>query len=239
MKLVRAFLEHLPAHGADYRSLEPLQSVLEALVARARLAWPSLNLPPERFIAHLAGRLPPSKSPLRTLEAVAAEDLYLACCCAEGNPAALAALETTQLPAVARVVASLDVTGVLADEVKQVLRERLLIKRENGPPRIADYAGQGPLRVDQLAEIASPFGANDVISKVRKQHWRCAHQQQGDHFPAPGGVAGAILAWHGKGMHRQAQRLVEPGWRIEILGFFVHHSVRRSLRYTGYTIFKA
>ncbi len=147
MPLAPGFLEHLPAHGADYRQLEGLEASLAALVARAHLAWPSLELTDAAFIAHLAARLPPSKHPQRTLEALAAEDLYLACCCAAGNPLALAALETTQLPSVARAVASLDTTGVLADEVKQVLRERLLVKRDKGlPPRIADYAGQGPLR---------------------------------------------------------------------------------------------
>ncbi|MBS1153497.1 MAG: putative DNA-binding regulatory protein, partial [Myxococcaceae bacterium] len=136
-----------PAHGAEYGKLPGLEGLLEALVARARLAWPALELPAPRFLAHLAARLPPTRHPQRTLEELAAEDLYLACCCAGGDPKALAALEATQLPAVARAVASLDTTGVLADEVQQVLRERLLLKRENGgPPRIADYAGQGPLR---------------------------------------------------------------------------------------------
>ncbi len=174
MKLKPGFLAQLPAHGADYAQLESLEGLLEAIVARARLAWPSLELPAEQFIAHVAGRLPPSKHPQRTLEDLNAEDLYLACCCAAGNPKALAALETTQLPSVARAVAGLDTTGVLADEVKQVLRERLLIKRADGPPRIADYAGQGPLRswlkaaaIRHALNLKRPGHREDVLEQDR------------------------------------------------------------------------
>ena len=137
MKLAAAFIAKLPAHGAAYGQLEDLEASLQALVGRARAAWPSLKLPADQFLAHLAARLPPSKHPQRTLEEVAAEDLYLACCCATSDPTALAALETTQLPAVARAVASLDTTGVLADEVKQVLLEELavVLKPSRANPR--------------------------------------------------------------------------------------------------------
>ena len=107
---------------------------------------PALKLSAGDFIAHLAARLPPASRPARTLEAVAAEDLYLAFGCASGHAGALAALEQTQLPAVARAVKSLDTTGTLGEEVQQVLRERLLMPRPDGPPRIAGYAGQGPLK---------------------------------------------------------------------------------------------
>lgn len=143
MPLGPFFLEHAPA---GYRDVPELDQRLDALVARATEAWPKLKLSPKAFVAHLAARLPPSKAPGRTLDAVAAEDLYLACACAEGDARALAALEETQLPQIARAVAALDTTGVLADDVKAVLREKLLLKRPDGPPRIADYAGQGPLK---------------------------------------------------------------------------------------------
>ncbi len=139
MKLAAAFIAHLPAHAASYGRLVTLEPLLESFVARASLAWPTLDLAPEQFVAHLAARLPPASHPQRTLEELAVEDLYLACCCAGGNPKALAALETTQLPSVARAVAHLATSGVLADEVTQLLRERLLITRQNAAPRIADY----------------------------------------------------------------------------------------------------
>lgn len=141
-----AFTKALPAHGAAYGTLPGLAAALEALVARGRAAWPQVKLTPTAFVAHLAGRLPPSKQPAKTLDAVEAEDLWLACACAAGDAKALAALEETQLPAIARAVVSLDKTGTLVDEVTQVLREKLLVKRPDGPPRIADYAGQGPLK---------------------------------------------------------------------------------------------
>lgn len=146
MELGPHFTEHLPAHGAPYRALPELERRLSALFARGAGAWPRLPVTAPQFVAHLAARLPPSKHPERTLDAVAAEDLFLACACTHGHPKALAALEESQLPAVARAVAGLDTTGVLGDEVQQVLREKLLLPRPGGLPRIADYAGQGPLK---------------------------------------------------------------------------------------------
>lgn len=147
MSLQAVFLEHLPTHGAGYRAIPALDDLLAALLGRARVAWaePKLEFSSEGLVAHLAARLPPSSTPLKTLQGVAIEDLCLAFCCAEENPRALAGLEA-QLTSVARAVATLDTSGVLADEVKAVLREKLLVPRENGVPRIADYAGQGALR---------------------------------------------------------------------------------------------
>jgi RNA polymerase sigma-70 factor (ECF subfamily) len=139
-----AFVAQLPPHAKDYAALPDLEARLETLLGRAQKAWPSLSAPD--FLAHVAAHLPPSKDPARTLDEVHAEDLYLACACASGAPAALEALEATLLPAVAKAIRTLDKTGTLGDEVQQVLRERLLLPRPDGPPRIAGYAGQGPLK---------------------------------------------------------------------------------------------
>jgi len=195
MSLEAAFLEHLPAHGEAYRGLSGLDELLSALVGRARVAWsePKLEFSSEGLVAHLAERLPPSKAALKTLQSVAIEDLCLAFCLAEGNPRALPALESL-LTSVARSVASLDTSGVLADDVKAVLREKLLVPRENGKPRIADYAGQGALRAwlkaaairhalnlkrpghreaaDEQEQLASmPMAApNPELALIRKKH---------------------------------------------------------------------
>jgi RNA polymerase sigma-70 factor (ECF subfamily) len=146
MALTERFVRALPAHAREYGALDELEARLAALVARGEAALPALKLSAGEFVAHLAARLPPSSHPARTLEAVEAEDLYLAFGCALGHAGALAALEQTHLPSVARAVKGLDVSGTLGEEVQQLLRERLLMGRPDGPPRIAGYAGQGPLK---------------------------------------------------------------------------------------------
>ena len=70
-----------------------------------------------------------------------AEDLYLACACTRSDPRALAELDRLLPDACASLP-----RGAPADEVRQLLRTRLLIASEDDPPRIATYSGEGPLR---------------------------------------------------------------------------------------------
>jgi RNA polymerase sigma-70 factor (ECF subfamily) len=103
---------------------------------RGRAAWPTVKLPRETFLAHLA-RLPESQGDH--------EDLYLAAGCAAGEPRALAAFDASCLAGVGQFVRRIDSSPDFADEVKQLLRERLLVARASAPPRIAEYTGRGPL----------------------------------------------------------------------------------------------
>jgi RNA polymerase sigma-70 factor (ECF subfamily) len=99
--------------------------------------WPDVRLPRETFAAHVRGL---------GLEACAhPADLYLACACATGQPAALAQLEREVLARVPAFVARVDADPHFADEVTQSLRERLLIGEAGAPARIAGYGGRGPL----------------------------------------------------------------------------------------------
>lgn len=72
------------------------------------------------------------------------EDLELAKGCVRGDAAALSRFEATFKPvmlATARRFGSLD----FANEIAQAVRERLLVSVDGGKPRLAEYAGQGPL----------------------------------------------------------------------------------------------
>src|SRR5262249_27868838 len=42
-------------------------------------------------------------------------------------------------------IARIDRSPAFAEEITQVVRERLLVRRDGAPPRIADYAGRGAL----------------------------------------------------------------------------------------------
>ncbi len=116
------------------------ESVLSAAVAEARRAWPDLVVDEAAFRAHLLDKTKAQSTPLAEL---CLPDLYLAHACAAGVPGAVEALERTQLDLLDGLLARLGATGAHADEVKQRLRERLLV----GPrARIAAYSGRGNLR---------------------------------------------------------------------------------------------
>src|SRR5262245_22064385 len=82
----------------------PLLAAVDAACARAAGAWPEVALPPEAFARHLASHAGAADDPEGHVNAVYAEDLYLACACAAHDPAALRALEDRYL---ARVPAAL------------------------------------------------------------------------------------------------------------------------------------
>jgi RNA polymerase sigma-70 factor (ECF subfamily) len=127
------------AVGVGCRALPDRASYAAARMADAfeagRAAWPEIDLDAEAFRAHLAARgLAP--------DADHGADLYLACACASGQPAALAAFEATFMPRLPAYLARLRPTAEIVDEVAQLLRERLFV---GATPKIADYAGKGEL----------------------------------------------------------------------------------------------
>ncbi|MDY7232141.1 sigma-70 family RNA polymerase sigma factor [Hyalangium rubrum] len=115
------------------------------MLANARAAWPGLNLPEATFLRYLAERLPEEGSLLDALRRLHVTDLYLACACTEGLAAAQSVLDTRFLPKVDAAVARVEGSGNKAAEVRQRLRERLLISEDGRPPPLAGYQGTGPL----------------------------------------------------------------------------------------------
>ncbi|MCP3097868.1 RNA polymerase subunit sigma-70 [Myxococcus sp. K15C18031901] len=126
----------------EWAGIEGLEELLRQHVDAARAAWPTLQLPAETFLGHLARHLPAGKA-LEMLRIIHGADLYLACACATGEPTALRAFEQHVVRHVPGRLGALSPSMV--DEVLQVLRERLLVGHEQTPPRIGGYAGRGPL----------------------------------------------------------------------------------------------
>jgi RNA polymerase sigma-70 factor (ECF subfamily) len=121
--------------------------VLRTKVDGARAAWPELDLSVDDFLRHLAERLPGEAEVdlLEVLRATHAADLYLACGCVLGNTRALAAFDHTFISQVSDYLARRDSLPGFSDEVKQVLRTRLLVAPRPILPRISGYNGRGPL----------------------------------------------------------------------------------------------
>jgi RNA polymerase sigma-70 factor (ECF subfamily) len=132
--------------GAAGTEVDEVAAALRAIHEAGRARWPSLPPPPpDELATHLALHLLPEGDRAAHLRALVAEDIYLAHACARGVPEALAAFEESYLARVGAFVASVDSAPAFADEIRQVLRERLLVRRAEAPPRIAEYTGRGAL----------------------------------------------------------------------------------------------
>lgn len=132
----------------DLEAPDTLETALAAVVARAVAAWPDLAIDPERFVRFVAERIEP---PIEAaLEALHADDLMLVCGCVDRIPAAYAAFDQACVPVIDRAVKTSGATPAEAADLRQVVRQRLLVPSatETGEaePRIGTYTGRGGLQ---------------------------------------------------------------------------------------------
>jgi RNA polymerase sigma-70 factor (ECF subfamily) len=118
---------------------------LPELVARAREAWPGVEVAAREFASYLSERLPDDEHLETSIARAHIDDLYLACACARRNPHALAEFEQRFLPDVAAYVATVDASPAFADEVRQILRKKLFVSDGESRAKIMDFGGRGPL----------------------------------------------------------------------------------------------
>ncbi|QDE67061.1 RNA polymerase subunit sigma-70 [Myxococcus xanthus] len=139
--MLRAYVSR--EQRAELEAVEGFEALLDKHVEAARTQWPTLPLPAETFVRHLARHLPVGQA-AEVMRILQGADLYLACACTTADPAALRAFEQHILRHVPARLGK--VSPPLVEEVLQMLRERLLVGSSNTPPRIASYGGRGPLR---------------------------------------------------------------------------------------------
>jgi RNA polymerase sigma-70 factor (ECF subfamily) len=133
-------------------SLSPAPGLAVALrdfYAAGRQRWSELPpLDPADLTAHLARHLPPDADAVAHFQSLVAADLYLACACLQQLPGAVAAFDAHYLSRVPAFVGHIDASTQFTDELRQLLRERLLVRRgDDEEPRIARYSGRGALMV--------------------------------------------------------------------------------------------
>ncbi len=73
------------------------------------------------------------------------EELALARACAAGDAEAIAEVERRSELALRRALGKLRIDDAQADEIRQVVREKLFVRDGERPPGIASYEGKGPL----------------------------------------------------------------------------------------------
>lgn len=109
--------------------------------AAAACAESGVDVPLERFAAHVARWLRPDDDPRRALAQLRIDQLWIACAAGHGDAAAIALVERHHLD---RAVAALRGMQGVADEALQRVRELLFVGKQ-GRPRILDYGGRGEL----------------------------------------------------------------------------------------------
>lgn len=121
-----------------------LQQEIELALTAARNAWPQLTLSDSDFVGYLAERsLCEGEDP--ELPAFVA-DLFLACACLSGEAAALKAFEEQILSSANPTLVKLGLSPDDADDIRQELRERLLLGLGDRQPGLASYLGTGALK---------------------------------------------------------------------------------------------
>jgi RNA polymerase sigma-70 factor (ECF subfamily) len=125
---------------------DALEATLESLVGGALKAWPRASIDEAGLLQELGRRLQGNSAPLERATALHASDVLLAVCCAKGESWAQQALEDGWIAPMAAELRRLERLRVSAEDALQLLREKVLLRRPNAPPRIAEYAGLGPLK---------------------------------------------------------------------------------------------
>jgi RNA polymerase sigma-70 factor (ECF subfamily) len=123
--------------------MRELQQSLRHALDSAREKWGIVGVSDEDFVEHLAGCFRGEGEILEALTGLHTADLFLACACLHGDRRALQAFER-------EFVGKLKLgfrsgTAAFESELKQVLRERVLVGQRGAPPRLASYGGRGPL----------------------------------------------------------------------------------------------
>lgn len=142
-----------------------LAAELDAAAARITEAWPFIADVPALLI-RVAARLTPECTPA----ALAWTDLALADACLRQLPAALAAFEAAHGDALEAALIAANIDADARAEALQRLRLRLLV-HEDGAPRLASYAGRGPLRT--WLRVAA---LREALMLARASRRRAAHE---------------------------------------------------------------
>jgi RNA polymerase sigma-70 factor (ECF subfamily) len=143
--LAELLLLHARGTTGDVSATPELEAAAVELVRRARAPWPDIDVSDEVFLRHVGERIADKQDLVATLERLHAGDLYLACACCRSDARAIAAFERVFVSQISLYLSRPGALPSFADEVRQAVRERILVARDELLPRIESYNGRGPL----------------------------------------------------------------------------------------------
>ncbi|MBX7081673.1 MAG: sigma-70 family RNA polymerase sigma factor [Nannocystaceae bacterium] len=143
--LCGSLVERLP-QPPDAERREALRTALWARWQRACTRRPRLRVAPEAWLDRVAAALGDASDPAAALERVHTDDLHLVVAVAAGTAAALSELEAEAIEPLSRVLGPMQLPAAVVDEVKQIVRTKLLVAQDGKPPRVLEYSGRGELR---------------------------------------------------------------------------------------------
>ncbi len=130
-------------------------------------AWPEINLPFATFTALVEPRFnQQAHSDDQRASELDYPELFLACGCAAGDPAALRIFDQQIAAALPAALRRMKLDDASIADVLQQLRIRLFVAAGDQPPRIIGYAGTGKLGA--LVHVAAKRLALDTIRSQRR-----------------------------------------------------------------------
>lgn len=155
------------------RQSSSLDEAQRLALASARARWPEIVIEDDVFLAHIERHLRADQSLDQTIPSLYLADLYCALGCARGEPRALEIFDREYLQPASSALSRIDPSPDVAEEVKQLLRQKLLLPTATQKPRIAEYAGRGPLS----AWVRAALLRTALNFKRDRQRDRCANAQ--------------------------------------------------------------
>ncbi len=181
---------------------------LAQFVDEACRAHPGITVdraPFTAFVRTKVAEAEPSDEPLVTLHG---GDLFLAFACVERRPGATEALDASIRSDIEKVNANQRSLGLGADELRQLVLERILLRADRGPPRIASYSGKGPLRA--WVRVAATRIAIDLGRKAGAMNERPTDGMLFDRLP---GAGDPEMTYVRELYAPELQAAVEAGWK--------------------------
>lgn len=129
-------------HAVILRAVAADAAEVNEALARARAAWPEIDVDDATLTAWLVARTD-EHTPLASLRA---DDLLLACACARGDRSAIAAFHAAYDGGIRAALSRAQVHRGDPDELRQELDCHLFVARPDGTARIAEYRGIGSLQ---------------------------------------------------------------------------------------------
>jgi RNA polymerase sigma-70 factor (ECF subfamily) len=141
------------------------EGVLADLCTAAAAAWPGVAVEPVAVVALFADKV--TGDDPAPLTAAAFAELHLAIACARGDTAAIVAFDRTYLAVVPQALASMKLPAATVEDVRSMVRDKLLLADGDRRPRVLDYAGRG--RLKGLVQVTATRTAIDRIRLEEKE----------------------------------------------------------------------